>query len=150
MESRLRIAGQAVHPVLVMFPLGLFTMAVLFDLGNVLGGPDIVGSLAYWNIVAGLVGGVLVALAGAIDLAMMRSTRAKRLAVLQNLMSMGVLILFAVIAMLRMQSPDRVAGGGLLLVELFALVATFFGAWYGGELVNRLAGPAFAQATVRR
>jgi uncharacterized membrane protein len=149
MESRLRIAGQAVHPVLVMFPLGLFTMAVLFDLGNVLGGPDILGSLAYWNIVAGLVGGVLVALAGAIDLALMRGTRARRLAVLQNLMNMGVLILFAVIAMLRMQSPDRVAGGGLLFVELLALVVAFFGAWYGGEIVNRTA-PAFAQAAARR
>ena len=72
MESRLRIAGQAVHPVLVMFPLGLFTMAVLFDIGNVLGGPDILGSLAYWNIVAGLIGGVLVVLAGAIDLLFVR------------------------------------------------------------------------------
>ena len=150
MESRLRIAGQAVHPVLVMFPLGLFTMAVLFDMGNVFGGPDILGSLAYWNIVAGLVGGVLVVLAAAVDLALMRGTRAKRLAVLQNLMNMGVLILFAVIVMLRMQSPDRVAGAGLLLVELVALVAAFFGAWYGGEIVNRRTAPAFAQAAARR
>ena len=71
----------------------------------------------------------------------MRGTRAKRLAVLQNLMNMGVLILFAVIVMLRMQSPDRVAGGGLLLVELIALVAAFFGAWYGGEIVNRRTAP---------
>ena len=150
MESRLRIAGQAVHPVLVMFPLGLFTMAVLFDMGNVLGGPDILGSLAYWNIVAGLVGGVLVALAGAVDLALMRGARAKRMAVLQNLMNMGVLILFAVIVMLRMQSPDRVAGAGLLFVELIALVAAFVGAWYGGEIVNRRTAPAFAQAAARR
>ena len=151
MESRLRIAGQAVHPVLVMFPLGLFTMAVLFDLGNVLGGPDILGSLAYWNIVAGLVGGVLVVLAGAVDLALMRGSGAKRLAVLQNLMNMGVLILFAVIVMLRMQSPDRTAGAGLLFVELIALVAAFFGAWYGGEIVNRRTAPAaFAQAAARR
>ena len=146
MESRLRIAGQAVHPVLVMFPLGLFTMAVLFDLGNVLGGPDILGSLAYWNIVAGLIGGILVVLAGAIDLALMRGSHAKRLAVLRNLMNLGVLILFAVILMMRMQTPDRVAGAGLLVVELIALVAAFFGAWYGGELVNRRAVPAFAQA----
>jgi len=150
MESRLRIAGQAVRPVLVMFPLGLFTMAVLFDMGNVFGGPDILGSLGYWNIVAGLIGGVLVALAGAIDLALMRGTQAKRLAVLQNLMTMGVLILFAVIAMLRMQSPDRVAGAGLLMVELVALVAAFFGAWYGGEIVNRRTAPAFAQTALRR
>ena len=137
MESRLRIAGQAVHPVLVMFPLGLFTMAVLFDLGDLLGGPEMFGALAYWNIVAGLISGVLVVLASAIDLAFVRGSAAKRLGVQRNLMHMGVLVLFAVILMVRMQSPDRVAGWGLLAVELISLTAAFFAAWYGGELANR-------------
>jgi uncharacterized membrane protein len=147
MESRLRIAGQAVQPVLVMFPLGLFTMAVLFDAGNVFGGPNILGVLAYWNIVAGLIGGVLTALASAVDLVFVRNgTRAKRMGVLLGLINMGVLILFAVILMLRMRTPDRVAGGGLLAVELLSLSAAVVGAWYGGELVNRRAAAAFARA----
>jgi len=138
MESRLRIAGEAIQPVLVMFPLGLFAMAVIFDLADLLGAPQIIGALAYWNIVAGLVGGVLAALAGGIDLMFVRNgTRAKRIGVLRGLMNMGVLILFAVILMLRMRTPDRVAGGGLLVVELLALAAAGYGAWYCGELVNR-------------
>jgi uncharacterized membrane protein len=138
MESRLRIAGQAIQPVLVMFPLGLFSMAVLFDLGNVLGAPDILGALAYWNIVAGLVGGVLAAVAMAIDLVFLpNGTQAKRTGVLLALVNMGVLIFFAVILMLRMRTADRVAGGGLLAVEMLALGVAVFGAWYGGELVNR-------------
>jgi uncharacterized membrane protein len=146
MESRLRIADQAVQPVLVMFPLGLFAMAVLFDLGNLLGGPDLLGALAYWNIVAGLVGGVLAALAGAVDLMFVANgTPAKRAGVLRSLVNMGVLILFAVILMLRMRAADRVAGGGLLAVELLALAAAVFGAWFGGELADRRA-PAFARA----
>jgi len=148
MESRLRIAGQAVQPVLVMFPLGLFSIAVLFDLADLLGAPSIIGALAYWNIVAGLVGGVLAALAGAIDLMFVRNgTRAKRIGVLQGLMNMGVLILFAVILMLRMRTPDRVAGGGVFAVELLALGAAVVGAWYCGELVNRR--PAAAVRTMR-
>ncbi|HET6529629.1 MAG TPA: DUF2231 domain-containing protein [Actinoplanes sp.] len=150
MESRLRIAGQAVHPVLVMFPLGLFTIAVLFDTGNVLGGPDMLGALAYWNIVAGLIGGVMVVLASAIDLLFVTNSRAKRIGVLHNLMHMGVLVLFAVILMLRTQTADRVAGGGLLTVELVALVAAFFGAWYGGELANRRSVPAFTRPEAAR
>ena len=150
MESRLRVAGQAVHPVLVMFPLGLFTMAVLFDLATVLGGPDILGSLGYWNIVAGLVGGVLVMLAGAIDVLFVRDSRARRLGVLQNLMHMGVLILFAVILMLRMQHPDRVANAGVFVVELLSLTAAFAGAWWAGELANRRAVPAFVRPVAAR
>jgi uncharacterized membrane protein len=129
-----------------MFPLGLFAMAVFFDLGNLAGGPDILGALAYWNIVAGLVGGVLAALAGAIDLMFVRNgTRAKRTGVLLALVNMGVLILFAVILMLRMRSADRVAGAGVFVVELLALAAAVFGAWYGGELVNRRSAPALAR-----
>ena len=148
MESRLRIAGQAVQPVLVMFPLGLFSMAVLFDLATVLGGPSILGALGYWNLLAGMAGGVLVALATAIDVMFVRDgSRAKRVGVLLGLMHLGVLILFAVILMLRMQNPDRTAGGGLLVVELLALSAGLFGAYYGGELVNPRKAPAFARAT---
>jgi len=144
MESRLRIAGQAVQPVLMMFPLGLFTMAALFDAGNLMGGPDILGALGFWNIVAGLIGGVLVALAGAIDLMLVRGdTRARRVGVLLGLMHMGVLILFAVIVMLRIQNPDRAVGGGLLVVELLALGAGLFGAYYGGELINPRKAPAY-------
>jgi uncharacterized membrane protein len=138
MESRLRIAGQAIQPVLVMFPLGLFLMAVFFDLARLLGAPQIIGALGYWNIVAGLFGGVLAALAGAIDLMFLSNgTRAKRIGVFQGLMNMGVLILFAVILILRMRTPDRVASGGLFAVELLALGAAAFGAWYCGGLVNR-------------
>jgi uncharacterized membrane protein len=138
MDSRLRIANQAIQPVLVMFPLGLFAMAVLFDLGDLLGGPEILGALAYWNIVAGLVGGVLAAMAAAVDLIFVpNGTSAKRIGVLQGLANMGVLILFAVILMLRMRTPDRVVGGGLLLVELLALAGAVLGAWYGGKMADR-------------
>jgi uncharacterized membrane protein len=147
MDSRLRIADQAVQPVLVMFPLGLFAMAALFDLGNVFGGPDILGALAYWNILAGLVGGVLAAAASAIDLMFLRNgTAAKRSGVLQGLLNMGVLLAFAVILMLRMRSPDRVAGGGLVAVELLALAGAGFGSWFAGEWAKRRRTPAFARA----
>lgn len=147
MESRLKIAGQAVQPILVMFTLGLFAMAVIFDLANLAGGPSILGALAYWNIVAGLIGGVLAALASAVDLAFVRHSDAKRLGVLRVLLSMGVLVLFAVILMVRVGAEDRAAGGGLFLVELLALAVAGFGAWFGGALANGRT-PAFARAVV--
>src|SRR3712207_3541530 len=98
MESRLRVAGHPVHPVLVMFPLGLFAMAVIFDVAHFGGAPAMLGAVAYWTIAAGLVGGVLAALAGAIDLIFIpNGTAAKRAGVMHGLINMGVLLLFAVI-----------------------------------------------------
>lgn len=145
MESRLNVAGQAVQPILVMFPLGLFAMAVLFDMADLLGGPNILGALAYWNIVAGLVGGVLVTVAVAVDVMFARRSRDRRLGVLRSLLNVGVLVIFAVIAMLRVQATDRVIGGGVFFIEVLALAVAGFGAWFGGEVANGRA-PAFARA----
>jgi len=44
-----------------------------------------------------------------------------------------------------MRTPDRVAGGGLFMVELLALASAIYGAWYCGELPNRRS-PARADA----
>ena len=145
MESRLSVAGQAVQPILVMFPLGLFAMAGLFDMADLLGGPSILGALAYWNIVAGLFAGLLVVLAGAVDVMLVRHPGTRRLGVLRVLLNMGVLVTFMVILMLRMRAPDRVVGGGLFAVELLALALAGYGAWFGGQIATGRA-PAFARA----
>ena len=146
MESRLRVAGQAVHPVLVMFPLGLFTMAVLFDVGTLLGAPKVLGVLAYWNIIGGLLGGALVALATAIDLVFIRADAfVRRMGVWLALTHIGVLVLFAVTLMVRMRTPDRTAGPLLLAIELLTLIGAGFAAWHGGELVNRRPSGMFAR-----
>lgn len=147
MESRLRIAGQAVQPILVMFPLGLFAMAAIFDTANLLGGPGILGTLACWNVVAGLFAGILATLAGAIDLAFVRRPEIKRVGMLRVLLNMGSLILFAVILMVRMGNPDRAAGVGLYVIELVALGISGFGAWFASRLANGRT-PAFARAAV--
>ena len=145
MESRLKIAGQAVQPILVLFPLGLFAMAAIFDTADLGGGPGILGTLACWNVVAGLFAGILATLAGAIDLAFVRRADEKRVGVLRVLLNMGSLILFAVILMLRMGNPDRAAGVGLYLIELFALAVTGFSAWFASRLAHGRT-PAFARA----
>jgi uncharacterized membrane protein len=145
MESRLMVAGQAVQPILVMFPLGLFAMAGMFDMADLLGGPSMLGQLAYWNLVAGLFAGLLAALASAVDVAFVRHSGARRLGVLRALLNMGVLVIFMVILMLRMQAPDRVIGGGLFLVELLGLAVAGYGAWFGGQIATGRP-PAFARA----
>jgi uncharacterized membrane protein len=119
--------------MLLMFPLGLFTMAVLFDLATVLGAPHLIGTLAYWNIVAGLVGGLVAALAAGVDAFGAHDPKAARISFLSLLMDFAVLILFAVLTLMRIRSPDRAADPGLLVVELVGLVLAGFGAWYGGR-----------------
>lgn len=139
MESRIKALGHPVHPMLIVFPVGLLVTAVIFDIADAVGGPRLLGEVAYWNIVVGLVGGLLAAVAGAFDLlAIPSGTRAKRVAIIHALVNLGVLLLFAGVWAVRMNAERRGAGGGLLAIEVVALGGLALGAWFGGELVDRL------------
>ncbi|GAB3817511.1 DUF2231 domain-containing protein [Micromonospora zhanjiangensis] len=139
MESRIKVLGHPVHPMLVMFPVALFVAGVIFDLVDLFGGPPLFGQLAYYNILAGLIGGVLAALAGVFDLlAIPAGTRAKRIGVLHALINTGVILLFAGVWTVRGSAIGHSAGGGVLAIEVVALAGVAAGAWFGGELVDRL------------
>ena len=139
MESRLKALGHPVHPMLVMFPVALFVTAVIFDIVDAAGGPRFLGEVAYWNIVVGVIGGVLGMIAGAVDLlAIPSGTRAKRIGVTHALINTCVVLLFAGIWAVRFAADERGAGGGLVAIELVAVVGVGLGAWFGGELVDRL------------
>lgn len=139
MESRLKVLGHPVHPMLITFPIGLLVTAVLFDIADAVGGPRFLGEVAYWNIVVGLIGGVLAAVAGFFDLlAIPAGTRAKRIGIVHALVNLSVILLFVGVWAVRMAADERGAGGGLLAIEVVALGGLALGAWFGGELVDRL------------
>ncbi|MEW2376731.1 DUF2231 domain-containing protein [Micromonospora sp. DT178] len=139
MESRLKVLGHPVHPMLVMFPVGLLVTAVLFDLVDTVGGPDFLGEVAYWNITVGLIGGLLAAAAGTFDLlAIPPATRAKRVALTHAAANVAVILLFAAIWVVRLNADSRAAGGALIAIEVVALAILGVSAWLGGELVDRL------------
>ncbi|MDG4760704.1 DUF2231 domain-containing protein [Micromonospora sp. WMMD710] len=139
MESRLKVLGHPVHPMLVMFPVALLVTAVLFDLVDTVGGPDFLAEVAYWNITVGLIGGLLAAVAGSFDLlAIPTGTRAKRVGLLHSAANVAVILLFAAVWAVRLNADSRAAGGALIAIELVAVAILGISAWLGGELVDRL------------
>jgi uncharacterized membrane protein len=137
MESRLRVADNAVHPLLLMFPLGLLAIAFIFDVATMAGAPRMLATLAFWNIVAGLAGGVLAIAVAFIDLVHARPGRAALAGTVGVLIDLCVLIVFAVIALIRLRTPDRGTDPGLLPVEVIGLAAAGVGTWVGGRLGPR-------------
>ncbi|MEU7756453.1 DUF2231 domain-containing protein [Micromonospora sp. NPDC049101] len=139
MESRLKVLGHPVHPMLVMFPVALLATAVLFDVIDTVGGPDLLGEVAYWNITVGLIGGLLAAAAGSFDLlAIPTGTRAKRVGLLHAAANVAVILLFAAVWAVRLNADSRAAGGALVAIEVVAVGILGISAWLGGELVDRL------------
>src|SRR3954465_7342859 len=96
MESKVKILGHPVHPMLIVLPLGLFTAAVVFDAVHFWRGSATMAVVAYWNIAGGIVGGLLAAVFGPLDwLAIPASSRAKRIGLLHGGTNVLVVVAFA-------------------------------------------------------
>ena len=98
MESRIKVLGHPLHPMLIVLPLGLLSMAVIFDILQLLTRNNTLSIAAYWNIAAGVVTGLLAAAAGLRDwIAIPGGTRAKTIGALHGLGNLIVVVLFAAI-----------------------------------------------------
>jgi uncharacterized membrane protein len=139
MESRAKILGHPIHPMLIVLPLGLFIGAVVFDAIYLWRGSSTVASVGYWNIAGGIAGGLLAAVFGLVDwLAIPAGTRAKRIGVLHALSNVIAIVGFAVVFWVRYRSGQVATTSALFTVEVIALVLGAVGGWLGGELVDRL------------
>jgi uncharacterized membrane protein len=70
--------------MLIVFPLGLLATAVAFDIAALVSGNPDCYSISFWIMAAGILAGVLAALAGLLDwLAIPNRTRAKIIGMLE-------------------------------------------------------------------
>ena len=103
MESKVKLFGHPIHPMLIVLPLGLLSAAVVFDVVYLVTGDDVFSSVAFWNIAAGVVGGLGAAVFGAWDWFHIPSdTRAKRIGLLHGGGNVLVVALFSVSWLLRL------------------------------------------------
>jgi uncharacterized membrane protein len=138
MDARAKLLGHPVHQMLVVFPLGLLATAVIFDLVYFGTENPVHAQVAFWMVVAGVVGGLVAAPFGLIDwLSIPHGTRAKRIGAMHGGGNLVVTLLFLASALLRYDrvvTPPDVAYACSFAGALLALVT----AWLGGELVDRL------------
>jgi uncharacterized membrane protein len=139
MESRAKLLGHPIHPMLIVLPLGLFVTAVVFDALYLARGSITFGVVAYWNIAAGVIGGLLAAVFGLIDwISIPNGTRAKRIGLLHGGTNVLVVILFAYSWWTRSNTVDAMPTTTLFAIQVVALLMGAFAGWLGGELVDRL------------
>jgi uncharacterized membrane protein len=138
MESKAKVAGHPVHPMLVTFPIGLLVTAIIFDIIHLASGESRWAEVSWYVIGAGLIGGLVAAVPGWIDwFAIARNTRAKRIGLIHGLGNVAVLVLFAVSWLLRRDAPGAPPVEAILVGFVGAGIMTVTG-WLGGELVDRL------------
>lgn len=138
MESKVKLFGHPIHPMLIPFPVGLLSASVAFDVLYLLTGNREFATVAFWLIIAGIVGGLAAAPFGLIDwLALPSRTRAKSVGALHGLGNVVVLAIFGVSALMRLGAPGKPEPLAVLVSVAGVLLAVVT-AWLGGELVDRL------------
>jgi uncharacterized membrane protein len=138
MESKAKLLGHPIHPMLIVFPLGLLATAVIFDwiaLATRQGGWS---AMSFYLIASGVIGGLAAAIFGLVDwLAIPSGTRAKAIGLWHGAGNVVVLALFAVSWFLRWGTLNTPGTPALVLSYSGAVLALVTG-WLGGELVDRL------------
>jgi uncharacterized membrane protein len=138
MALRLRLAGHPLHPLLVHFPIALWTIAACAEVGGWWRGGD-----AWWTVSAGAQAlGVLIAVVamvtGALDFASLARPHPATDTAVWHMLAMGTAwLLFVASLALRgwpVSGPPPVAA---TVAALAGFVATAGGGWLGGRLVYR-------------
>ena len=137
MDTRLRISGHPIQPVLMTFPVGLFVCAVVFDIGRLVGAPAVVGEVGYWTAVAGLVATALTMVAGLIDLWDVPAGPARRDVIAFNAVNAAMAGIFLVVCLMRAGSGHPLASVPMVIMELLALGVGVLGIRLGAGLMRR-------------
>jgi len=115
MESKVKFAGHPVHPMLIVFPLGLLATAVIFDIIYLVSDNSQWTVVAYYMIGAGIIGGLAAAVFGWLDsIAIPGGTRARKIGLWHGIGNVVVLGLFILSWVLRRENPDVPPTGAIV------------------------------------
>jgi uncharacterized membrane protein len=138
MESKAKMMGHPIHPILVPFPLGLLTTSVIFDIVHLVTGGARWAEISFWMIAVGVIGGLLAAVFGLIDwLAIPSGTRAKAIGLGHGLSNVVMVALFASSWLLRTGAPGD-PGVLPIVLSFLGVGLASLGGFLGGELVFRM------------
>ncbi len=138
MESKFKAAGHAVHPMLIVFPLGLLATASIFDGIRAATGEREWSEVAHYMIGAGVISGLVAAVPGTVDyFAIAQKTRAKRIGFWHGIGNVVITGLFGASWFLRRRRPGRPSNTAIALSTTGTTLALVT-AWLGGELIERL------------
>ena len=134
MSSPASFNGHPLHPILVPLPIGLWIFSLVSDLIFKFGyGGAVWNDVAFYTLAGGIVGALIAALPGFIDLSNLQNPKTKTIAIWHMIINLGAVALYCVNFWLRMH---RAPGDNLpILLSVIGIVLIVISGWLGGELV---------------
>jgi uncharacterized membrane protein len=134
MSSPASFKGHPFHPMIVPLPIGLWIFSIISDLIFKFGyGGAVWDDVAFYTLAGGIVGALIAALPGFVDLTGLTNPKTKTIAIWHMIINLAAVGLYCVNFWLRMH---RAPGDNLpIILSGVGIVLIVISGWLGGELV---------------
>jgi uncharacterized membrane protein len=144
--------GHPFHPILVTIPIGAWVCSLVFDVASRIaaGGAPALVNASYWLIGIGVIGALLAAVFGLMDLfAIPPRTRARQLGLTHLALNLTIVAAYIVNFFWRHGSYDVAARTriGPLVLSAAAIALLLVSGWLGGKLAYRYGVRVAEEAT---
>ncbi|MEO6959503.1 MAG: DUF2231 domain-containing protein [Burkholderiaceae bacterium] len=137
MRTPASIAKHPIHPMLVVFPIGLWIFSLICDLiGLSVAMPAVWHTVAFYTMVGGVVGALLAAVPGLIDLVYYKggTPPVKKLAVTHMVINLVAVVLYLINIWIRAGNPTSMKAPIILSIIGVCMIAV--SGWLGGQMVH--------------
>ena len=126
--------GHPLHPILVALPIGLWIFSIVSDLIFKFGfGGPVWSDVAFYTLAGGIVGALIAALPGFIDLFSIENPKSRSIGIWHMTINLLAVALYCVNFWLR---QHRTPGDNLpIALSVIGIVFIIISGWLGGELV---------------
>ena len=134
MSAPASFKGHPFHPMLVALPIGLWIFSILSDLIFKFGGGGAVwNDVAFYTLAGGIIGALIAAVPGFIDLIGIENPKTQSIAIWHMLINLLAVAVYCVNFWLRMH---RAPGDDLpIILSAIGVALIIISGWLGGELV---------------
>ena len=126
--------GHPLHPILIPLPIGLWIFSLVSDLIFKFGfGSSVWNEVAFYTLAGGIVGALIAALPGFVDLIGITNPKTKSIAIWHMLLNLLAVAVFAADFWLRMSRP---AGDNIpIVLSVVGVILIMITGYLGGEMV---------------
>lgn len=135
MTTRVTVAGHPLHPMLVTLPIGLWVFSLVCDFVFASTGDVPWQTTAYYTLGGGIVGALLAAVPGLLDLLGLHERRERRTGTLHMVLNLAIVAAQAVNFWLR-SDPDYATSRLPVWISVIAVAVLVVSGWLGGQLVH--------------
>jgi uncharacterized membrane protein len=135
MSSPASIRKHPIHPMLIVFPIGLWIFSLICDLIYHAGTHNLFWKgVAFYTMMGGIIGALLAAVPGFIDYLSLRDRRTKKIATTHMVLNLVVVLLFLFNLGIRYNAAAESEMLGVFL-SIVGVVIMAVSGWLGGNLV---------------